>query len=122
MNAAQAKQQVVEELVSNPPNDGPWTTGNQINDKHGWAYYNVRDALGDSFATLFFYAPKNSRSNARLMAAAPQMLSALREANRMIGEIMAGRVPDFTGEATRAEWSKAAQEAMAAIGNATGPR
>jgi hypothetical protein len=76
MNAAQAKQQVAAELVNNPPNDGPWTTGNQINNRVGHAQYDARDANGEWFVTMLFYAPSNARSNARLMAAAPQLLEA----------------------------------------------
>jgi hypothetical protein len=76
LNASQTKQQVVAELVNNPPNDGPWTTGNQINNRVGHAQYDARDASGEWFVTMLFYAPRNARANARLMAAAPQLLEA----------------------------------------------
>jgi hypothetical protein len=75
-NAAQAKQQAVDYATNNPANAGPWTTGNQINNRFGHAEYTARDANGEQFVTMLFYAPRNARSNARLMAAAPQLLEA----------------------------------------------
>jgi hypothetical protein len=76
MNAQQAKLQAFNDAVTNPANAGPWTTGNQINNRVGHAEYDARDANGDQFVTMLFYSPRNARSNARLMAAAPQLLEA----------------------------------------------
>jgi hypothetical protein len=76
LNATQARQQAVEDAANNPANAGPWTTGNQINNRVGHAQYDARDANGEWFVTMLFYAPSNARSNARLMAAAPQLLEA----------------------------------------------
>ena len=57
---------------------GPWVV-ERSSEKSGWSGISVRAPSGAYLANLVFQLTENERANARLIAAAPALLEALRE-------------------------------------------
>ena len=58
---------------------GPWVV-ERSSEKSGWSGISVRAPSGAYLANLVFQLTENERANARLIAAAPALLEALRAA------------------------------------------
>jgi hypothetical protein len=69
---------------------GPWEVGSEGNGKPGYVYCN--NSLGSAVAIVFgkplrltVFSPEEEEANARLIAAAPDLLAALKFAQSIIG-------------------------------------
>lgn len=77
---------------------GPWTAHEETKYRRAEVTHNER---GDPIAEVFGPSADQRQANARLIAAAPEMLTALRDAENWLGELDAG--PDTGAQALIAE-------------------